>query len=87
MMENNAVLTPKGVYDNIDIEKVNELKRAYTQARKEANKRYDRKTYKQFNFYLRVEEDRDIIESLTKAREERGLSGREWLRELFEKGD
>lgn len=58
-------------------------RQAYTQARHDANKRYDSKTYKLVGFHLRLIEDSDILESLAKAKE-RGLSNREWLREIFE---
>ncbi len=58
-------------------------KREYTPARAEANARYDEKTYKQINFRLRKDEDADIIESIEEAKQN-GLTGREWLRELFE---
>ncbi len=57
--------------------------RKYTQARQEANARYDAKTYKKINIALRVDEDNDIIESIQEAKE-KGQTNREWLREIFE---
>lgn len=52
-------------------------------AKRDANARYDEKTYKNYLFKLRVDEDADIIESITQA-QENGINKREWLRELFE---
>ena len=57
--------------------------RKYTQARQEANARYDAKTYKLIGFSLRIVEDADIIASIEEAKN-KGLSNREWLREIFE---
>lgn len=56
----------------------------YTDARRAANARYDEKTYKKILFSLRKEEDADIIESLQQAKR-KGVSNREWLRELFDR--
>lgn len=56
---------------------------AKTQAQAEATARYDAKTYKNYLFRLRLEDDADIIEDIEEAKEN-GLSYREWLRELFE---
>ena len=57
--------------------------REYNQARAEANRRYDAKTYKKINIALRVQEDADIVRSHEEA-QSKGLTNREWLRELFE---
>lgn len=53
-------------------------------ARREANARYDAKTYKVFTFKLRIEEDADIIRAIQEA-QENGTNKREWLRDLFDK--
>ncbi|MBR5316030.1 MAG: hypothetical protein IKU44_04485 [Firmicutes bacterium] len=58
-------------------------KREYTPAQAEASTRYDSKTYKNFLFKLRIEEDADIIESILEA-QSNGTNKREWLRQLFE---
>ena len=58
-------------------------KQKYSPARKEANDRYNAKTYKQVNFRLRLEDDADILKSLEDA-QKKGSNNREWLRELFE---
>lgn len=58
-------------------------RRTYTQAKHEANKRYDRKTYKKINIALRLEDDKDILSSIEQAKE-KGINSREWLREIFE---
>ena len=55
----------------------------FTQAHREANARYDAKTYKKMLFNLRVDDDADIIESIQEA-QSKGLKKREWLREIFE---
>ena len=55
----------------------------YSQARREANARYDAKTYKKIGIALRIDDDADIIKSWTDARE-KGINSREWLRELYE---
>lgn len=52
-------------------------------ARREANARYDEKTYKNFLFKLRIEEDADIIKAIQEA-QENGTNKREWLRDLFD---
>lgn len=54
-----------------------------TPAQHEANKRYISKTYKQYMFYLRLTDDKDIIDSIEKA-QEYGMNKTEWLRELYE---
>lgn len=59
------------------------MTREYTQARAEANARYDAKTYKRYLLKLRVEDDADIIKAIQDAQAE-GKSKREWLREIFE---
>ena len=56
----------------------------FTQAQREANARYDAKTYKKMLFYLRLEDDKDIIEAIQDA-QAKGINKREWLREVFEK--
>ena len=53
-------------------------------SKREANNRYDTKTYSQVNFRLRKDEDADILQSLTAARK-KGITNREWLRELFDR--
>lgn len=58
-------------------------KRQYTPARQKANATYDAKTYKLIGFKLRIEEDADIIASIGEAKS-KGLSNREWLRNIFE---
>ena len=54
-----------------------------TQAQYEANNRYVNKTYKKLTFYLRRDDDKDILDSLDEAKDY-GVNKREWLRELFE---
>lgn len=54
-----------------------------TPSQHEANKRYINKTYKQYMFYLRLDDDKEIIDSIEKAKEY-GLNKTEWLRELYE---
>jgi hypothetical protein len=54
----------------------------YTPAKRDANKRYDAKTYRKVNIALRLDDDADIISSLDRAKE-RGLTNRDWLREHF----
>ena len=55
----------------------------YSEARREANARYDGKTYKNFLFKLRIDEDSDIIQAILEAQAQ-GVNKREWLRELFD---
>ena len=62
------------------------MAREYTEARQEANARYDAKTYKAFTFKLRREDDADIIKSIEDAAGS-GINKREWLRELFDSYD
>lgn len=54
----------------------------YTRARAEANAKYNLKTYQQEMFKLRTDEDSEIVASIEAAKA-RGISKREWLRELF----
>ena len=54
-----------------------------TSAQHESNKRYIAKTYKQYMFYLRLDDDKDIIDSIQEAKDQ-GMNKTEWLRELFE---
>lgn len=55
---------------------------ASKEAQDRANAKYKAKTYKRVIFSLRLEEDRDIIESLEQARKQ-GMSGREWIRAFY----
>lgn len=55
-----------------------------TQARRNANDKYDAKTYKKITFALRVQDDADIIRDIKAAKSE-GKSLRGWLREVFDK--
>ena len=55
----------------------------HTPAQREAVARYQAKTYKNIAVKLRLEEDADIIEALNEA-QAKGISYREWLRELFD---
>lgn len=57
----------------------------YTQAKQEANARYDAKTYKKIGIALRIDEDAEIIRSWQEAHEH-GISSREWLKAMFEGG-
>lgn len=54
-----------------------------TPAKQEAIERYHQRTYNRMTFTLRIEEDADIIASIEEA-QKKGISYREWLRELFE---
>ena len=58
--------------------------RPYNEARAAANAKYDAKTYKLIGVKLRLEDDADIIQSWEDAKQ-KGISSREWLRDLFEK--
>jgi hypothetical protein len=60
-------------------------KRKYNEARAKANKKYDGKTYKTYGLRLRLEEDREIIESIDSFRRG-GRSLREWINDLYERG-
>ena len=53
-------------------------------AKREAIRRYDDKTYRKISIALRVDDDNRILESLDKAKSQ-GQTSREWLNELFEK--
>lgn len=55
-----------------------------SQAKRDANARYDEKTYIQVNARLRKDEDADIIASIEEAKKN-GQTLREWLRDLFDK--
>lgn len=57
-------------------------KRKYTEARRNANRKYDAKTYSRVNLYLRVDDDAEIIDSLNEAKQN-GISAREWLHNLY----
>lgn len=54
-----------------------------TPAQHEANKRYIAKTYKSYQFLLRLDDDKEIIDSIQEAKDQ-GMNKTEWLRELFE---
>ena len=56
---------------------------AVSDAKREANARYDAKTYKNILLKLRREDDEDIIKSWEEAHDD-GITSREWLRELFD---
>ena len=58
-------------------------KRPYNEARAEANARYHEKTYRQIAVKLRKEDDADILKSIDEAKA-KGISLREWVKELFE---
>ena len=57
--------------------------RPYNESRAKANKKYNDKTYKQINVVLRKEDDADIISMIEEARS-KGLSYRDWLRDLVD---
>ena len=54
-----------------------------TPSQHEANKRYTAKTYKRYTFHLRINDDKEIIDSIAEAQEQ-GMNKTEWLRELFD---
>ena len=56
----------------------------YTEARKRANKKYDSKTYVTFMFYMRKEDDAEVIADIERAKAE-GVAIRQWLHDLYEK--
>ena len=56
-----------------------------TRAQYVANVRYVGKTYKKVMFYLRVDDDSDILDALDEAKQH-GITKRKWLRDLFEIG-
>ena len=58
--------------------------REYTSSRKEANARYDAKTYTKINIALRKDEDKDILASWENARKQ-GFTSRQWLRSLYDR--
>lgn len=51
-------------------------------SKREAIDRYDAKTYRKVNIRLRVEDDAEIIKDMDDALG-RGISRREWLKEIF----
>ena len=59
-------------------------KREYTEAKRRANSKYDKKTYKLIPLRLRVEDDADLIDSMETAKS-KGISYREWLRSIYYK--
>lgn len=59
-----------------------EKKRAYTAAKAEANRRSDKANGKKILFYLKLNEDAEIIESIETAKAN-GINHSEWLRQLF----
>lgn len=54
-----------------------------SKAQAEAIARYHEKTYKKLNIALRLDEDADMIKSHEEA-QAKGITSREWLRELFD---
>ena len=54
-----------------------------SEARRNANDKYDAKTYKRITFTLRIQNDADIIESI-EAAQTNGTTLRGWLRSLFD---
>lgn len=54
-----------------------------SEARRQANDKYDAKTYRKISFALRAQDDADIIRDIEAAKAE-GLSLREWLRRLYD---
>lgn len=59
-------------------------KRPYNEARAEATARYHEKTYQQIAVKLRKEDDADILRSIEEAKA-KGMSLREWVRELYDR--
>ena len=57
--------------------------RKMSDAKYEANRRYDNKTYQRLSLYLRIEDDSDILEDLELAKQN-GISYRDWIRTLFD---
>ena len=55
----------------------------HTIAQREAVVRYQQKTYKKINIAFRIEDDADIIKSIEEAKA-KGISLREWVRELYD---
>ena len=58
--------------------------RPYNEARAEANARYHDKTYHQVAIKLRKEDDADILQDIEEAKA-KGITLREWVRELYDK--
>lgn len=54
------------------------------QSQVEAQARYEAKTYKKFTFYLRQSEDKAIIDSIQRAKNE-NITLRDWLTDVFNK--
>ena len=54
-----------------------------SEAKRNANNRYDERTYKRITIHLRLEDDASIIKDLAEA-QEHGISYRDWLRQLYE---
>lgn len=54
-----------------------------SEAKRNANNRYDERTYKRIMIHLRLVEDADIITDLKDA-QEHGISYRDWLRQIYE---
>lgn len=52
------------------------------QSSRDANSRYDSKTYKTILMKLRKDDDSDILKYIEEAKAE-GKTNREWLRDLF----
>lgn len=57
-----------------------------SEAKVRANNKYGEKTYSQFNMRLRNFEDDDIISNI-KVAQEKGVSVRDWVRDLFRGGN
>lgn len=57
---------------------------AMSEAQTRAKRKYDAKTYLKLTFYLRHEDDAEIIESIRRAKQN-GISLREWLHDLYSK--
>ena len=51
-------------------------------AQLKATRNYEKKTYKRYSVYLRLEDDKEIIKSIDTAREN-GLNIREWIVNLY----
>lgn len=56
---------------------------AISEAHARATAKYDAKTYRKILVSLRLDEDKDIIDSLDYA-QQHGISYREWLRQVFD---
>lgn len=60
------------------------LNMSVSEARKNANSRYDAKTYKQVAIRFRIDDDKEILEDMELAKAN-GYSLREWVNEMFYK--